>query len=204
MENRVIVYIDGFNLYFGLKSKAWRKYYWLDLDKLSKKLLKPDQILIEIKYFTARIEQPEDKRKRQNMYIEALETLSNLNIFYGKYLSNPVKCRNCGYIFMKPSEKETDVNIAIELISDAIRDKFDTALIISGDSDLVPAIRRTKEIFPVKKIISIFPPLRNSFELKKVTDGNFVLSEHKIKKSQFPNIVPKSNGYIIQKPTSWI
>ncbi len=28
--DRVIVYIDGFNLYFGLKSKGWRRYFWLN------------------------------------------------------------------------------------------------------------------------------------------------------------------------------
>lgn len=25
-----ICYIDGFNLYHGLRSKGWRKYYWLE------------------------------------------------------------------------------------------------------------------------------------------------------------------------------
>ena len=40
MIERVIVYIDGFNLYFGLKSKGWKRYYWLNLQKLAIKLLK--------------------------------------------------------------------------------------------------------------------------------------------------------------------
>ena len=39
--NRVISYIDGFNLYFGLKDKGWKRYYWLDLAALSGALLKP-------------------------------------------------------------------------------------------------------------------------------------------------------------------
>ena len=39
--SRVIVYIDGFNLYFALRSKDWRKYYWLDLARLAQTLIKP-------------------------------------------------------------------------------------------------------------------------------------------------------------------
>ena len=55
MAQRVIAYIDGFNLYFGLKAMGWRRYYWLDLFKLSRNLLKTNQELVAVKYFTARI-----------------------------------------------------------------------------------------------------------------------------------------------------
>jgi hypothetical protein len=55
MKKRVITYIDGFNLYYGLKEKGWKRYYWLDIRKLSESLLKPWQELNEVKYFTARI-----------------------------------------------------------------------------------------------------------------------------------------------------
>jgi len=41
MLERRIFYIDDFNLYFGLKDKGWRKYYWLDLEKLCLKLTRP-------------------------------------------------------------------------------------------------------------------------------------------------------------------
>jgi uncharacterized LabA/DUF88 family protein len=203
MINRVITYIDGFNLYFGLKSKNWRKYYWLDLVKLSNNLLKPDQELITTKYFTARIEHPEDKRKRQLKYIEALDTLQKIQIYYGKYLSNPVVCKNCGYKFFKPSEKETDVNIAIELLTDAIMDQYDTAIIISGDSDLVPAIKRSKYLFEKKRFIIAFPPGRVSSALKKEADGYFSISESKLRKSRFLDMIKKEDGYIIHKPDLW-
>jgi len=52
---RVCVYVDGFNLYFGLKSKGWRRHYWLDLATLSSALLKPSQQLKTVHYFTSRI-----------------------------------------------------------------------------------------------------------------------------------------------------
>ena len=34
LVERVIAYVDGFNLYFGLKSKGWQRYYWLDVPAL--------------------------------------------------------------------------------------------------------------------------------------------------------------------------
>jgi uncharacterized LabA/DUF88 family protein len=60
---RVIAYIDGFNLYFGLKSSRWDRYLWLNVQNLAGNLLKPDQTLIHTKYFTARVSSPADKVK---------------------------------------------------------------------------------------------------------------------------------------------
>lgn len=45
-------------------------------------------------------------------------------------------------------EKMTDVNIAVELLGDAQDDAFDTAIIISGDSDLTPPVRATLSRYP--------------------------------------------------------
>ncbi len=52
---RVIVYIDGFNLYYGLRSKGWKHFYWLNLQKVARHLLKPNQTLVATKYFTAKV-----------------------------------------------------------------------------------------------------------------------------------------------------
>ena len=54
-KQRVIVYIDGFNFYFGLKSNAkWKKYYWLDIVKLFEMFMRPNQELVAVKYFSAK------------------------------------------------------------------------------------------------------------------------------------------------------
>jgi len=53
--SRVVAYVDGFNLYFGLRSKGWKKHYWLDLCALATTLLKPGQTLTGVHYFTSRI-----------------------------------------------------------------------------------------------------------------------------------------------------
>jgi hypothetical protein len=62
---RVIAYVDGYNLYYSLRSKGWKWFYWLNLQALVQRLLKPRQTLTALKYFTTIITEPDDKRRRQ-------------------------------------------------------------------------------------------------------------------------------------------
>lgn len=64
-NERVIVYIDGFNLYFGMREAGFDHCRWLNLKKLIENLLQPNQELKEIKYFTSRVSNNPDKQKRQ-------------------------------------------------------------------------------------------------------------------------------------------
>jgi len=200
---RVITYIDGFNLYFGLRDKGWRRFFWLDIQKLSINLLKPQQQLVFTKYFTARVSQSDTKRRRQQTYLEALETLSDFKIFYGKYQLNPRTCRNCGFQDNIPNEKMTDVNIAVELLADAFQNRYDTAIIISADSDLTGPVERVRQLFPGKQVVVAFPPKRSSLELKNVASACFTIGRTKFKRSQFPEQVTKPDGYTLVRPARW-
>lgn len=146
-KERVVVYIDGFNLYFGIIDAGYEKYKQLNLKSLSCNLLRPDQELCAIKYFTSRVGNNPDKQKRQSTYIEALDSV-DIKIYYGNYQRDKVECRRCGNIWPVYHEKMTDVNIATQIIFDAYQDKYDMAMLISGDSDLVPPIRAVHEWFP--------------------------------------------------------
>src|SRR5579872_316569 len=139
-RRRVIAYIDGFNLYYGLKESDWRRFLWLDLVALAQSLILPDQDLVLTKYFTSRIISPFEKQKRQSTYLEALQTHcgNRLKMYFGHYQHDPWTCNKCGAIEQVPSEKKTDVNIAVEVMTDAFSNTFDTCLIVTADSDLVP------------------------------------------------------------------
>jgi hypothetical protein len=202
MQN-VITYIDGFNLYFGLKDKGWKRYYWLNLVILAKSLLKPGQKLQKVKYFTSRVSLPIDKAQRQNEFIEALETLSELTIYYGKYQVNDITCTKCGHVMLKPNEKMTDVNIAVEMLADAF-DSFDVAILISADSHLTGPIKHIKKLFPQKQVIIAFPPSRFSYELQKVADATFPIGRKKFAESVFPEQITKKDGYVLKCPKRWI
>ncbi len=203
---RVISYIDGFNLYFGLKSKGYRRYYWLNIQQLSRSLLKQYQTLSYTKYFTSRVssnKQDPDKSKRQAAYIEAVETLHDCSIYFGHYLSKKVVCHNCGSSWRTHEEKMTDVNIAIELMTDAFNNRFDTALLLSGDSDLTGPVKSVRDLFPNKRIIVAFPPNRHSKQLQMAANAFFTIGRKKIADSQFSDIVKKADGFRLARPTSW-
>lgn len=172
--HRVIAYVDGFNLYYGLRSKNWRKYYWLDLVGLSRSLMKPGQELVHVHYFSARIRGDGPNKvdaKRQSTYLDALAASSNLTIHFGHYLQKERKCRQCGATWKTDEEKMTDVNIASQLLEDGFDGKFTTALVVSGDSDLTTPINRLHNRFPQLKVIVVFPPNRRSQQLMKVAHG---------------------------------
>jgi uncharacterized LabA/DUF88 family protein len=203
---KTIAYIDGFNLYYGLKERNWKKYYWLDIRSLSLSLLKPHQKLVEVKYFTSRVSstpKDPDKSRRQNTFIEAVETLHDVRIFYGHYLTKTIRCRKCNSEWFSPEEKMTDVNIATELIVDAFHDRFDLALLISGDSDLVHPLQTVRKLFPQKKIIIAFPPSRFSKHLSYHSNAYVMIGRKKLADSQLPESVTKRDGHTLRRPEAW-
>jgi hypothetical protein len=104
---RVIAYVDGFNLYFGLRSKGWKKYYWLDLPRLATSQLKPFQSLIGTHYFTSRIcsdGNNADDVRRQSTYLDALVT-QGAKIHEGHYLEKRRRCHACGATWVDYEEK---------------------------------------------------------------------------------------------------
>ena len=201
--NRVITYIDGFNLYFGLREKGWHRFYWLNVQLLARNLLKFNQELVMTKYFTARVIGSPEKEKRQSTFIEALETVPSLEIIYGKYQLNPRECTHCGFKDQVPNEKMTDVNIAVEMLSDAVKDKFDTALLLSADSDLAPLIRAIKNTFIQKRVVVVFPPKRDSVELRNIAHACLRIGRANLARSLFPDNVRKADGFILQRPPTW-
>lgn len=203
---RVTVYIDGLNLYYGLKSKGWRRYYWLDLHRLAQNLLHPGQSLAVVRYFTTQVSPRASgraKRRRQDTYLEALATLPGLHIHYGYHLPKSISCLKCGSTRETYEEKMTDVNIAVELLGDAQDDTFDTAIIISGDSDLTGPIAAVRRRYPEKRVIVTFPPNRVSKQLREAAMASFTIGRKVLKDSQLPDRVTKADGYILTRPPSW-
>ncbi len=203
-QERVITYIDGYNLYHGLLDAGLRSSRWLDLSHLGTSLLKSDQNLILTRYFTTRVKGRPEKARRQGAFIDALQARGAIEIDFGHFLSKQVKCRNCGSTWQKNEEKKTDVNIAVRLLDDAFDDRFDVAVVISGDSDLVPPIEAVRARFPEKRLLVAFPPKRHSSELRRVADAAFTISDRKIRASRLPPTVSASDGVTLTAPPGWL
>ncbi len=201
---RVITYIDGYNLYFGLRESGLRTSRWLDLVELSQSLLKPHQQLETVRYFTTRVRNDRSASSRQGTYLDALQARGGIDITYGHFLSKTVRCRNCQHMWHTHEEKKTDVNIAVGLLEDAYDDRYDLAVVISGDSDLAPPVAAVRQRFGHKRVLVAFPPKRHSRELQTHANAAFTISHSRIRTSRLPTPVTTTGGIELHAPTGWL
>ncbi len=208
--NRVSFFIDGFNVFHSLDfcsihdPKKYHKYKWLDYAALAKCFVSPKDTIIDIYYFTAYADWSEPKMERHKLLVRALET-KGIKVVLGKFKLRDKECRLCKKVYQTYEEKQTDVNISIKLFQCAHNDTFDTGILISGDSDIVPAIRAVKESFPTKKIGLVIPIGRSAEEMKKVCDFHMKMKEIHLRSSQFPDsiIVDSLNNITVNRPKRW-
>jgi len=200
--NRVIFLIDGFNLYHSLKDE-YPKYKWLNLEKLCRAFILPRDDLRDIYYFTALAFWDKNKQTRHKILIKALQS-KGVKIVYGEFKIRDKICRICHKSYTTAEEKRTDVNIAVHLLKLAILDAYDTAIIITGDTDLIPAIEATFSIFPSKRIGIIFPPGRAVESLKNLpTFWTKIRSSH-LRDCLFPPQVQVGPSDYIDCPKEWL
>lgn len=202
MKKRVVFYIDGFNLYFGLKSKKWQKYYWIDIVEFCKSFLKEYQELVAVYYFTA-VPKDQGKKDRQDLFFSANKLNSKFKLVFGKFLEKQIRID--GNTRKTYEEKQTDVNIAVEMLRNVFFNKNDISILISADSDLIPPINLIREIDTNHKIYCYFPPNRYSTDLLQNSDAAIKLSryEQRFKKALLPEEIKLANGYIIKRPANW-
>lgn len=204
VRHRVMVFVDGFNLYYGMRTKFGRKYHWLDLQKLSLALLKRDQDLVKVKYFTALVRNHPAGVGRQALYLDALRAeCDRLEIVAGRFQEKDRSCNSCGSTWVGYEEKETDVSIAVALLEHGVRDDFDTALLVTGDSDLCPAVRALTRIDPTKRVVVAFPPARWSRELEQAATAALPIGQAKIRQAQLAESVMSSAGVLLKRPPHW-
>lgn len=200
---KVIFFIDGFNLYHAIANKTYRQYKWLNLNRLAYHFINKSEKIENIYYFTALTQWNPHKVKRHKIYIKALES-EGVKTVYGQFKKKTKKCRICHQMFETFEEKQTDVNIAIYLFKLAIENKYDRAFLISGDSDLIPAISAIKASFPQKEISVIIPIRGRAFELKNACDSHVQMKEKHLKMNQFPREIRLPDGSKINCPSTWL
>ncbi len=122
---------------------------------------------------------------------------------YGEFRRRDKFCPNCKKPYVSHEEKQTDVNIALHLFKLAIEDRYDTALLLSGDSDLLPSIRAAKATFGSKRIGVLIPIGRRAEELKNECDFFTKIREKNLAKCVFENPVTLADGACLLKPAEW-
>jgi uncharacterized LabA/DUF88 family protein len=208
------VYIDGFNLFYGCLKGTPHK--WLDLASFCDASFPPPRNQISrIRYFTAHVTaRPNNplQPRRQQVYLRALRTIPRLTIHLGSYLEKPTRMPLYPQPatgpktvqVMKSEEKGSDVNIATYLLIDAFDNEYETAVVVSNDSDLAEPIRLVRQKFK-KKVLVLHPcrPGRKlSFELRKVATKSLRVDNSLLPACHFPSTLTDANG-TIHKPATW-
>lgn len=202
-KERLIVYVDGFNLYHGMHQEFGRSTLWLDLVALAQSF-RPQQRLVAVKYFSAPVLDDPRAQGRQAHYVEALAALypNQFSAIMGRYQKKNIVCFKCGNSHVHYEEKETDVNIAVTLVADAALHSMDSAIIVSADSDLVPAVKAVGSIGAHLFVAAAFPPNRVSQHLKTLMPASFHIDRKRIKKLQLPTSFA-AGGKNFNRPARW-
>jgi len=204
------VYVDGFNLYY---QRVRRTYYkWLNIGKLCDRIL-PRSDVLRIKYFTAIVSaRPDDPDKpmRQERYLRALRTNPRIEIYRGQFFTNDNTMPIAGCLpgrtqlitVTKTEEKESDVSLGAQLVHDAHMKRFETAVVISADSDLCEPIRIVAQ--DLGKTVGVkFPRKRKPQRLTKQATFCGAIRMGAIRDCQFPHVLRDDNGEF-GPPDSWV
>jgi|GEM_PF-3683974 len=185
-KSKIIYYIDGLNLYFGLKKRDWDECNWLDIVKLCESNLPKDCDCdtLTVKYYTAKFEAHSAQGKAQDHFLQANEFIhkntGKLHIIKGVHKDGSSWCDICQTDTPKKNEKKTDVNIAIDMLEDAVINPIcDISVLVSNDTDLLPSIEAINRNKPNHRIVIFVPP----------TDKTNMDLQHSTKKDGQDNVI---------------
>jgi uncharacterized LabA/DUF88 family protein len=195
--NRTTFLIDGFNLYHSVKTASQdlglngSGTRWLDIRSMCESflhLIGNNAQISEIYYFSALAKHLENRKPdvtvRHKTYIRCLEH-TGVIVELHRFKKNLTFCQKCNQTFNRREEKETDVAIAARLFEISCLDKCDTAVLITGDTDIVPAVKTAQRIFTNKEIVFLMPYRRHNKELANLVSKHFDISSHNYTKHQF-------------------
>jgi uncharacterized LabA/DUF88 family protein len=206
-KQRVICYIDGFNLYHSIDSLypvyhpqrgVADSFKWLNLWGLASAFIQSSaENLVDVFYFTALARWLHKPRRRHEEFIRANEHFGVTTIL-GHFKNKPGCCKRCGAKWTAHEEKQSDVNIAAYLLHHAHLDRYDKALVISADSDLCPAIQLILDDLPQKEIAVLVPPNRYQItrELRGIVTGHKIKQKH-LKNNLLPATITSASGDIL-------
>lgn len=203
---KVIVYVDGFNFYYGLRSeRRWKQYYWLDIVGFFERFMKPGQELVAVKYFSARPTNNPGKNTRQYAFFQANKENPKFQLILGNYIPKDITCFNCGNVIHSHEEKETDARIVTQIVADAYEKNCDIAIVVSADSDMIPAVEIAKGIG--QRVFVYFPPNHYSNNLALLANGNpinLARYESRFRQSLLPDTVHlKAQDFDLSIPAKW-
>ena len=162
-----MIFIDGSNLYYSLKDLKIRR---VDFKKMLASLTK-NKLMVSTFYYNAPLDISVDKKKywEQQKFFSFLRKIPDFKVILCRMRKHK---KNGKFIF---DVKGDDIYLAVDLVSGAYENLYDTAIIISGDEDFVPAIQKTQKLG--KKVINAYFKSTSSSYLKHICDESFCIDK---------------------------
>ncbi|MBC8404495.1 MAG: NYN domain-containing protein [Planctomycetes bacterium] len=211
--NQVSILVDGFNLYHSLVDAEWKLQQcvkWLDIQSLISsypQVIGGRPVFSNLDYFSAfanhRIPTDPDVTRRHQTYLDALGSTGS-KVHLGRFKACKQTCKICRRSFDRYEEKETDVAIATGIIEACMDPDMNTQVLVSGDSDLAPALRMVRRRFLTKRIGIAFPYRRISEDLKRNCDFHWRLKPEQYLAHQFPFKIQLAGGRSANRPAPWM
>lgn len=204
--------IDGFNLYHSTDSA--RKHAngstkWLDMRSFCASYLEEfgtDARLQSVHWFTAIAYYMNDSEKirRHRRYKRCLED-SGVEVHEAEFKKKDVFSKELGKYIKVREEKQTDVHLASKLLEIFVKDSADHAVMVTGDTDQVPAVETARRLFggKGKQVSFLFPSGKPNNELKDLVPWSVSVKAKRYVAHQFPDPYRLKNGKKIAKPSSW-
>jgi uncharacterized LabA/DUF88 family protein len=192
------VYIDGFNLYHSIHDLKQPHLKWLNLFNLGTQLLRSGEILAKVHFFTTVVDWNAPKQTRHQTYLQALDA-KGVRITHGNFKRATRHCSQHDRFCPFREEKQTDVAIGVEIIADAFKGVFDRMVLLTADTDQIPAVEMVKREFPKKEITWLAPPgrMQQARELGDLIPDRSELSAGMIRSCRLPHIVMDAEQNIV-------
>ena len=192
--------IDGFNFYHSIKPLP-RQLRWFDYDAYCRHFMRATDTLTSITYFSALATWRLDRVARHEVFIEACKA-KGIRVILGKFKEKPSQCPHCRQGIHRHEEKATDVNLALSAYRHAAQG-IEQIILVTGDTDLIPAIRMVKNDFPKTKVGLVFPYHRDNRELEKEADFHHKTRKEILPAFRLPERIQKPNGKFVTCPPQW-
>jgi uncharacterized LabA/DUF88 family protein len=173
-EEKVSIFIDGSNLYHGLKKNSIETSFE-DLIKA----LETRRKVVSIFYYAAKLDKDYNPEKylEHQKFLEKIKTIPNFHVILCNLRKIILEDGSISYQI-----KGDDVNLAIDLVKGAYENLYDIAIIVSGDEDFLPAIELVQE--KGKKVINAFFPKSSAYRLRTRCNGSINIKNLLIKKEK--------------------
>lgn len=225
---RAAAIVDGFNLYHSIQDALNNIRLANDANRQSGKPLQSEQMrwldvrgmigsytsalrerfgqaveLDAVHYFSAFARHRGIDTVHRHMDFVSGLVMYGVSVEMASFKRRDASCPECRQTFSYHTEKESDVAVASKLLEVAATRAADVALVVSGDTDLIPAFRTARRLNPQVRLVSLFPYNRESASLRLLADTSHVLNTKTYRKWQMRDPIELPNGDLLSRPSGW-